>query len=134
MDATFYLSCFAMGTFGLIISTAMIMRSLSKKARLSNVIYNSLGYFKDDWFIFVITYGVIGSMLIAMAYVPGTILKNDWALLITLGLFSLVGYNANDIASRFYSVANQKLNSAIDYKTTIADQTTGTTENPTPAK
>lgn len=134
MNTTFYLSCFVMGTFGLIISTAMIMRSLSKKAKLSNVIYKPSCYFKDDWFIFIITYGVIGSMLIAMAYVPGTILKNDWALLITLGLFSLVGYNANDIASRFYSVANQKLNNAIDYKTTIADQSTGTLENPTPAK
>lgn len=134
MNITFYLACFAMGTFGFIISTAMIMRSLSKKAKMSNVAYLPSQYFKDDWFIFVITYGVIFSMLIAMAYVPGSILKNDWALIITLGLFSLIGYNANDIASRFYSVANQKLNSAIDYKTTIADTQTGNLDTPTPAK
>jgi hypothetical protein len=42
-----------------------------------------------------------------------------------------VGYTGSDIASRIFGVVNKKINSAIDYKTTVADQATGDTEAPT---
>jgi len=48
--------------------------------------------------------------------------------------FAFVGYTGSDIMSRIFSVVNKRINKAIDYKTTIADESTGTTAKPTPAK
>ena len=48
--------------------------------------------------------------------------------------FAFIGYTGSDVLNRVFSVANKKLNSAIDYKTNIADGATGNLEKPTPTK
>jgi len=45
-----------------------------------------------------------------------------------------IAYTGQDIALRFLGRTSKELKDAIDYKTTIADTTTGTTDHPTPVK
>jgi hypothetical protein len=52
---------------------------------------------------------------------------------VILIIFGTIGYVGSDIASRFFSVVNNRLNSAIDYKTNQADEANGTLGTPTPA-
>lgn len=131
-EIIFYIACFLMGTLGFIISTAMIMKQIKKTKGLSNIC-SPKTYFQDDWFIVVITYAVIFMALIGLYYIPESLFENQWAQLLTLGGFATIGYNANDIASKAFSVATKRILSAIDYKTTELDKSNGTLDQPTPA-
>lgn len=124
----FPLQCGIVGFLGLIISTLIILRNMSAKAKLSNVIFSSKQAIKDDWFTPVISVSGLALALVLLPYA-----KPEWPKLMILGFFALLGYSGNDLISRIFSVANKKINSAIDYKTTIADTQTGNLDAPTPA-
>lgn len=133
MDKMFYLNCLFMGTIGWLISALMIIKSQTTKFKKANLIYSPSAYFKEDWMTIGITYAVIAACMIAMYYIPEKAFVSDWANLVILSLFITIGYNANDMASRFFSVVNKRFNAAIDYKTNIADEQAGTLGTPTPA-
>lgn len=124
----FFVQCGIVGFFGLVISTLTILRSLSIKAKMANVLFNSAEAIKNDWFTPVITLVALVTALIFLPYA-----KPEWPRSFILGFFALLGYSGNDLVSRLFSVANKKINAAIDYKTTISDTATGTLDSPTPA-
>jgi hypothetical protein len=113
-------------------STAMIMKQIKKTMEKTNV-YSPKSYFQDDWFIVVITYCSIFMSLIGLYYLPDSLFKNQWAQVLTIAGFGTIGFNANHIASAFFSVATKRILDAIDYKTTEFDKANGTLDQPTPA-
>lgn len=129
MTYQLYLQLFAVAIIGMALHTVLKMKSLHDKAKKANVEFKLSQYFKDDWLS--ITASVL--TIILFLFFIDSILK--WrpgvADYLTI-LFGFLGYTGSDIASRLFSVVNKKINSAIDYKTTIADVQTGDTQAPTP--
>ena len=128
-----YLNCFLIGLIGLALSVLMVLQSQIKKAKLANVIYPWKAFFGIDLFL-----QLAGSLLtigLALMFL-GPLLKQypkflDNTLTVLAG-FATIGYVGSDIASRFFSVVNSRINGAIDYKTNQADEANGTLNAPTP--
>lgn len=130
-----YLSCFLIGLIGLALSMLMVIRSLQLKAKLANVIFNWKLIFTSDLLIqaagSVLTVGL--ALLLLDSFLddyPNIAEKMSW---VKIG-FATIGYVGSDIASRLFSVVNKRINGAIDFKTNIADEATGTLDTPTPAE
>jgi hypothetical protein len=124
-----YLECFAVALVGMALHTALKMKSLQDKARLANVEFKLRNYFAQDWLS--ITASIL--TIILFLFFIDNILKWKPSVLDYLKiLFGFIGYTGSDIASRLFSVVNKKINTAIDYKTTVADEQTGDLGNPTP--
>lgn len=129
-----YLQCFFISLIGLGLSIIAVIYNLTKKAALANVIFDWKLYWKTDlWMQMVGTLLTVGLFLMLL----NPFLKQYPQLakdtLFILCFFATVGYIGSDIASRLFSVVNSRINSAIDFKTTIADKETGNLDAPTPA-
>jgi len=129
-----YLQCFAISLLGLILSLLMVLKSQLNKAKLANVIFDWRLFFKADlWISIAGTLVMVGMALILL----GPFLKKypQFAenTLMILIIFSAFGYLGSDLASRFFSVVNGRINAAIDYKTSQADAASGNLNAPTPA-
>lgn len=129
-----YLNCFFISLIGLGLSLLSVIYSLTKKARVANVIFDWKLFFKADLII-----QFIGTLLTVFLFLMllGPFLKqfpkyagNTFGILV---FFATVGYVGSDIASRLFSVVNSRINGAIDYKTNQADEANGTLGVPTPA-
>jgi len=129
MTFQLYLICFAVALVGMALHTALKMKGLQDKAHLANVEFKARSYFAKDWLSIVAS---VLTIILFLLFVDN-ILKWKPAIIdyIKIG-FGFLGYSGSDIASRIFGVVNKRLNAAIDYKTTIADQTTGTENAPTP--
>lgn len=129
-----YLNCIAVSLIGLGLSLLLILKNLTAKAKLANVIFDWKLFFRTD-----LVFQIIGTLLSVALFLEllGPFLKKypqakDETLFI-LAFFSLVGYLGSDIASRFFSIVNSRINAAIDFKTTQADAASGNLNTPTPA-
>lgn len=129
MTLTMYLTCFAVAIIGMALHTALKLKSLQDKAHLANVEFKVWQYFRNDWL------SIVASLLTVVMFLffVDNILhwKPQAQGYLKIG-FGFIGYTGSDIASRIFGVVNKKINNAIDYKTTIADEATGTVETPTP--
>jgi hypothetical protein len=105
------------------------MKSLQDKARKANVEFKISDYFKYDWLSISASILTIILFLFFLKY--GAKRWPQFVDAFTI-LFAFIGYTGSDVASRLFSVVNKKINSAIDYKTTVADTSTDDLENPTP--
>jgi hypothetical protein len=105
--------------------------SLIKEHKISNVEFNFKGYLKDDWWVIVADL----SSSFALVFVIDEWIIDDsytWILSKLKTIFVFVGLTGSYLVMYFFSVATKKLHKAIDYKTNIADQATGTLDKPTP--
>jgi cell division protein FtsX len=129
-----YVNSFLISLIGLGLSLLSVMYSLTKKAKAANVIFDWKLFFKADLII-----QFIGTLLTVLLFLMllGPFLEqfpkyanNTFGIMI---FFATVGYVGSDIASRLFSVVNNRINGAIDYKTNQADEANGTLGIPTPA-
>jgi len=131
---TLYLDCFIISILGLILSTLVILKSQLRKAKLANVIYDwHLFFGMDLWINMAGTLVTVGIALMLLGPFLKQFPKYADATLFIMILFAALGYIGSDVASRFFSVVNGRINAAIDYKTSAADQAAGTADAPTPA-
>ena len=120
------------GFIGMVFQMLMKARSIQQKARLSNIQFNFWQYFVDDWLSHLISIFAVALCIFIVRYrlddVPDSMYE------VILGLSATVGYSGADIVSRFFSFTNKRINAAIDFKTTKADEAAGIDPNvPTPA-
>lgn len=115
----------------MILQALLKVKSIQDKARKANVQFNPKEYFVDD----KISHGAsLVTVIIVMFVVDEFAHFSEYVMQYIKFGFAFVGYTGSDVMSRLFSVVNRRINNAIDYKTTIADQSTGTTDSPTPAK
>lgn len=124
------------GFLGMVLQMLLKARSIHAKAKQANVEFKFWSYFVDDWISHLISsLAVILFVLIIRRRIEGlseTTAHSVYEFII--GAAATVGYSGADIVSRFFSYTNNRINAAIDHKTTIADQATGNDPNtPTPA-
>jgi len=129
-----YAQCFLISLIGLALSMLTVIASLTKKARVANIKFNWTIFFTQDIIIqavgTVLTVG-LGLMLLGPAIKQYPKFADN--TLAILAIFATIGYIGSDIASRFFSVMNKRINAGIDEKTTIADFHTGNLDAPTVA-
>src|SRR5579864_3140073 len=113
MTPMFIVRCAIVGLLGTILSLLAVNYSLSRKAKAANLIYSFRDFFVTDWFAPVISVVAIVMAIIFLPYIPKAWQNDNGAILV---VFATIGYSGNDIVSRFFSVVNSRLNSAIDYK------------------
>lgn len=131
MDITFYGQCFAVAFLGMILQALLKIKAIQNKARKANVQFSAKEYLIDDWVSHLASFVTVCMCLFFID--EFTNFYSRAADYMKIG-FAFVGYTGSDIMSRLFSVVNKRINDAIDYKTTIADTASGTTEKPTPAK
>lgn len=129
MNLTTYVECFFVALLGMAISTLLILNSLKRKAKKANLEFSIKTYFKDEVFVMAANFLWIIVAMLCINWLTNW--KPEWKNFIVPGFF-FIGYLGSDVASRLASVANARLNKAIDYKTSIADEATGTLDKPTP--
>ena len=131
MNMQLYAQCFFIALLGSLLQTTFKMRSMQIKAKLANLEFSVKQYLKDDW---IVLSGNIITIIMCLFFISEvTNIKPEVMDYLKIG-FAFIGYTGSDVLNRVFSVANKKLNSAIDYKTNIADGATGNLEKPTPTK
>lgn len=118
------------GFIGMILQMLMKAKSIQDKARYSNVQFKFFEYFTKDWLSHLISAGAVVLYVFMAKRRVVTAPESLYELI--LAFSATVGYSGADIVSRFFSFTNKKVNAAIDHKTTLADQASGTTDKPTP--
>jgi len=130
MSIKLYLTLFAIAAIGQLLFNVLKIKGLQDKAALANVQFNTIDYFKKDWLSLLASFLTVLLVLLCL----DSLLKwKPEAIDYVKPIFAFVGYTGSDIASRIFGVMNKRINSAIDYKTTISDTQTGTLDAPTPA-
>lgn len=125
-----YGTLFLIGFLGMVLQALLKIKSIQDKARKANVQFKPKEYIIEDWvshsasFVTLIMVLLFVDEIINFSVTAGEYLKFG---------FAFVGYTGSDIMSRIFSVVNKRINTAIDYKSTIADQSTGNLDAPTPA-
>lgn len=130
MTLSLYLNCFLIALLGLLLSMLMSMRALKIKAKLANVEFFPKKYFQDEWISILISLVVIGIFLM---FLPWVFNWKPEVIKFSMPIFATVGYMGTDIILKIFSVVNDRINAAIDFKTTQADKANGTLDAPTPA-
>lgn len=129
-----YLQCGLISLIGLALSILTVIASLTKKAKIANIAFNWKLFLTQD--VLIQAAGTLLTVALGLMLL-GPALKQypkfaDNTLAI-LCIFATIGYVGSDIASRFFSVMNNRINNGIDSKTTISDIQTGNLSAPTPA-
>ncbi len=131
MHLTDYIQCFAVGLLGMILQALLKIKSIQDKAKKANVQFSAKEYLMEDWVSHMASFVTLSMCLFFVDEFTNFYAKaSDY---MKIG-FAFVGYTGSDIMSRIFSVVNKRINRAIDFKTTIADEASGTSDKPTPAK
>lgn len=126
-----YAILFFLALLGMVLQMLLKARSIQDKAKKANLIFSFREYFLDDWLSHAVSITTIVMFLFFVTeFINFSAIVADY---LKVG-FAFVGYSSADIASRIFSVVNKRVNSAIDYKTTQADEANGTLDKPTPTK
>lgn len=131
MTTQLYIICFFVALLGMALQALLKIKALQAKSKKANVQFKPKEYIMDDWASHAAS---VVTILIFIFLVDEFANFSPYVMEYVRFGFAFVGYTGADIASRIFSVVNRRINNAIDYKTTIADTQTGTTETPTPAK
>ena len=125
-----YFEIFVIGLLGAILHSLFKIKSIQDKARLANVAFKPIDYWKEDWVSHLTS---LCTILMCMFFVTDVITVKPDALPYIRVSFGFIGYVGNDIASRFFGAVNKRVNTVIDQKTTVSDNVNGQTQ-PTPHK
>lgn len=129
MTTELYIKCGVVGLLGMILQIIFKSIAVQKKANLANVQYKFWEIFSADWLSHLAS--IVTIVLFMFLIDEFTNISAKVMDYLKIG-FAFVGYTGSDIASRLFSVVNNRVNAAIDFKTTISDTQTGTLNAPTP--
>jgi len=131
MELTDYAILFFIAFLGMLLQMLLKAKSIQEKAKKANLQFSFKEYFLDDW----LSHGVSFVTIIMFLFFTTEFINFNKIVADYLKIgFAFIGYSSADIASRIFSVVNKRVNNAIDYKTTQADEANGTVDKPTPTK
>lgn len=131
MTREIYVDCVIAALIGNVIHIIFKIMSLAKEHKTSNIEFTLKGYWKDDMWVII---GDIASSFVLVFIVDEWVVDEQyaWVLDKIKTVFVFVGLTGSYLVMYFFSVATKKLQRAIDHKTSIADQQSGTVDKPTP--
>lgn len=123
-----YIQCLIAALIGNLIHIGVKIVSLAKDHKLANLEFSFIGYLKDDkWALIVDLLSSVG-----LVYIIDEWLNDEWIAGKVKSIFFFVGFTGSYVVLQLMSVAKKKFRAAIDHKTNIADQVSGTLDKPTP--
>jgi|SRR6185312_7715617 len=130
MSVSLYINCSIIALLGLALAVLLQMKSQSQKAKQANLVFSPGSYIRQEWITISISLIVI---VIGLYFIPIVVGIKPQYLPYIKPAFLPLGYMGTDIILKLFGVVNKRLNAAIDYKTTQADEANGTSNAPTPA-
>src|SRR6188768_1902841 len=118
----------ACGLVGMILQMLMKAKSIQDKSRAGNIQFKFFEYFTQDWLSHLISTVAVFLFLLLVRRRLHQIPQSMYELV--LAFSATVGYMGADLVSRFFSITNKRVNAALDYKTNIADEKSGTLNSP----
>lgn len=129
-----YLACSIVSILAMLLTQVVIVQKQRTKYRVANLQWEWKVYWQSDFILQVVgTVFTVGIGLVLLFYFLQQYPKAKDMPFFIASFFAFVGYTGTDVATKFFSSINSRYNSAVDYKTNIADQATGTIDSPTPA-
>lgn len=126
-----YLHCVVASVIGQLFHLAVKIRSMSVDHKKANLQFSLKGYIRDDKWALIVD--LMGSWV--LVYLADEWLDLDSRIIDKLkSIFFFVGFTGSYVVMQLLSVAKKNFRSAVDYKTNIADEATGTLNKPTPTK
>lgn len=129
MTHEIYFKCVIACLIGNIFHITAKILILWKDHKNANLKFSLRQYFKDDYVPIigdaVFSFGIVYLLDEIVGYVP-------WAINFVKAFFVLLGFGGSYVILNILSKSEKKLRQAIDYKTNIADEQTGTLDKPTP--
>lgn len=147
-----YLKLISASLLGMGVQLLVKNESFKDTAKKANLEYSFLSFIKNDIGSIVWTFLGVSVIFILCSDMINNITKHtpnevqsylwgimflsirDIAIAFITALFLTAGYMGQDFLLRVLSRTSKELKAAIDYKTTIADTTSGTLDKPTPVK
>ena len=131
MTVELYVHCVMASIAGIILHVAVKVQSLAKDHKLANLEFSFWGYLKDDKWALIMD--LFCSLI--LVYVIDEWFDFDSRLLGKVkSIFIFVGFTGSYVVLQLMSVAKANFRKAVDHKTNIADEATGTLNKPTPTK
>lgn len=113
MNLQLYAACFVIAMLGQLLANLLKANSLKQKAKSGNVQFSIGQYFADDW----ISIAASMAFIVLCLFFIDVVAKVRPALIDYFKVFfAFIGYTGGDLASRLFSVANRRLNAAIEEK------------------
>jgi hypothetical protein len=131
MTTQIYIHCVVASLLGVVFHIAVKVKSLHDDHKVANLKFSVAQYLKDDWIALVVD--VLAALI--LVYLVSEWVEEDSKILNKVkSIFVFVGYTGSSVLMQVLSVAKRNFRKAVDYKTNIADESTGTLDNPTPTK
>jgi hypothetical protein len=131
MTTEIYIHCVVASLLGVVFHIAVKIKSLHDDHKVANLKFSVAQYLKDDWIALVVD--VLAALI--LVYLVSEWVSEDSRILTKMkSIFVFVGYTGSSVLMQVLSVAKKNFRKAVDYKTNIADASTGTLDNPTPTK
>lgn len=131
MEALDYVIFFIVGVIGCAIHVQLNIRELQMTSRKANVAFKASDYFKEDLLSITIS---ISFLCLVLFFVTDALTLYPKLINWMRGLFAVIGYAGDSLASKLFGQVAKRIADVIDKKTTIADETTGNLNEPTPHK
>jgi hypothetical protein len=129
-----YLACTLVGILAMFLTQIIVVGKQMQKYKLANLKWEWKVYWGSDFFVQVAgTIVTMGIGLILLTFFLQQYPKVKDLPFFVASFFAFVGYTGTDSATKFFSAINNRYNSAVDYKTTEYDKSTGNLDSPTPA-
>lgn len=129
-----YLTYGLISLIGTAISVVVIAANQSSKAKQNNIAFPWKTFFGVDLMIKIA--GSLLTALLILTWLPPVFkvyAGYKYLDILVRILMAVAGYSGSDLANRLFSVANNRVNAAISYKTNQTDIANGTIDVPTPA-
>lgn len=113
MNFQLYAACFLIALLGQLLANLLKANSLKQKAKSGNVQFSVGQYISDDWI------AIAASMvfIVICLFLIDTVFKVRPAVVDYIKpIFLFVGYAGGELAGRIFSIANKRLNAAIEEK------------------
>jgi hypothetical protein len=129
MTHQLYIQCVIATLIGNVLHVAFKILSLWKSSKKANLEFSIKGYFKDDAWPLIVDF----MASFALVYVIDEWLSfNEFIIGKIKSIFIFIGFTGSYVILLLMSVAEKKLQAAISHKSSIADETTGNKDKPTP--
>lgn len=125
-----YVQLFVIAMIGQALHITVDYKSNQITYKKANLIFTTGQFFTDQTTSLITAFLTI---LVALFFVGDAIAQLPDKFYWVKGGFLFIGYFGDSIASQILGAAKKRADKAIDYKTNIADEQTGTLNSPTPA-
>ncbi len=118
------------GVLGILVHVFIQARELKVSSVKHNIEFKFREYFVGDWLSHIISVLVMAMFILFINRRLHRVTDDFYEVLLVCS--ATVGYSGDHLANKLFSATTKRMESAIDFKTSLADRASGTENIPTP--